>query len=126
MNALLTLPFLQRALLALGSPLWIALILAAAGVVFSLYISLWSVVVSLWAVFASLIACIIACVLACGIQAAVGNGAASGIMLAGGFICAGLAIFAFWDCRAVTKATVVLTGKIAVWIKNRFIRKEEA
>ena len=41
-------------LLALGSPIWLSLAIAAAAVLFAVIVSLWSVILSLWAVFASL------------------------------------------------------------------------
>ena len=41
-------------LLALGSPVWLSLGLAALAVVLSLYVVVWSLDVSLWAVFAAL------------------------------------------------------------------------
>ena len=44
-------------LLMLGSPVWLSLGIAAAAVIFALYVSLWAVVVSLWAVFAALAVC---------------------------------------------------------------------
>ena len=40
-------------LLALGSPIWLSLLIAAFAVALSLYASLWAVIVSLWAVFVS-------------------------------------------------------------------------
>ena len=43
-------------LIALGSPLWVPLLIAALAVVFSLYVSLWSVIISFFAVQASLLA----------------------------------------------------------------------
>lgn len=43
-------------LLAIGSPIWLSLGIAAAAVVLAIYVSVWSVVVSLWAVFVSLAA----------------------------------------------------------------------
>ena len=42
--------------LILGAPLWLPLLMAAAGVVLSVYVTLWSVVISLWAVFVSVVA----------------------------------------------------------------------
>ena len=40
-------------------------------------------------------------------------------------ICAGLAIFAFFGCKAATKGAVALTKEIAAGIKRPFIKKEE-
>lgn len=113
-------------LLALGSPIWLSLLIAAAAVVFSGYVVLWSVIVSLWAIFVSLIACT-AGGIAGGIGCAIGGFGATGLALAGaGLVCAGLAIFLFFGCKAATKATAVLTKKCALGIKKWFVKREEA
>ena len=113
-------------LLVLGSPIWLSLVIAAAAVVFSVYVSLWSVIVSLWAVFAALTGSGLGCVIG-GIIFACTGYIPSGIAAIGtGFVCAGLAIFMFFGCKAVTKGIVVLTGKIAVGIKKCFVKTEVA
>ena len=112
-------------LILLGSPIWLALGVSVAAVLLSLYVSLWAVIVSLWAVFASLAACAVAGVLAGIVLAAVGRGAAGIAILAAGVVCFGLVIPAFLGCRAATVGTVILTKKMALWIKKRFIRKGE-
>lgn len=113
-------------LLVVGSPIWLSLLLAAFAVMLSLYASLWSVVISLWAVFGSLIGCAFGGVVA-GIVIACSGNALSGIaMLAAGIVCAGLSIFMFYGCKAATKGILILSRKFAVWIKNCFIKKEEA
>ncbi len=106
-------------LLALGSPLWISLLIAALAIILSLYISLWAVIILLWAVFASLMGCSIGGVLACVAFIIGGNGPSCLAVLAAGFVCAGLAIFMFYGCKAVTKHIFVLTKKTAIWTKNR-------
>lgn len=113
-------------LLALGSPIWLSLGIAAFAVILSLYISLWSVISSLWSVFASLAACSIGGVLACVVFTVGGNGASGVAMLAAGIVCAGLAIFMFYGCKAATDGALMLTKKVAIWIKNCFIKKEVA
>ena len=113
-------------LLALGSPIWLSLAIAAFAVILSLYIVLWAVIISLWAVFASFAACSIGGVLACVVFAVGGNGASGVAMLAVGIVCAGLAIFMFYGCKAATKGTLILTKKMAIWTKNCFIKKEVA
>ncbi len=113
-------------LLALGSPVWLSLGIAAFAVILSLYISLWAVIISLWAVFASFAACSIGGVLACVVFIVDGNGASGLAMLSAGIVCAGLAIFMFYGCKAATKGTLILTRKIAIWTKNCFIKKEVA
>ena len=113
-------------LLVLGSPIWLSLLIVAFVVILSLYASLWSVVISLWAVFGSLIGCAFGGVVA-GIVIACSGNALSGIaMLAAGIVCAGLSIFMFYGCKVATKDCLILTKKIAVWIKNCFITKEVA
>ena len=113
-------------LLALGSPIWLSLGIAAVAVILSLYVSLWAVIISLWSVFVSLAACSFGSVLVCIVFAVGGNGASGIAMLAAGLVCAGLAIFAFYGCHATTKGVLMLTKKTATWIKNCFIKKEAA
>ncbi len=113
-------------LLALGSPIWLSLGIAAFAVILSLYISVWTVIVSLWAGFASLVGCSVGGVLAC-VVFTVGGKVASGlVILAAGFVCAGFSVFWFYGCRAATKGTLILTKKLAIWTKNCFIKKEAA
>lgn len=113
-------------LLALGSPIWLSLGIAAFAVTLSLYISLWAVIISLWAVFASLAVCFIGGVLACIVFTVGGNGASGIAMLAAGIVCAGLSIFMFYGCKAATTGTLLLTKKMTIYIKNCFIKKEAA
>ena len=113
-------------LLVLGSPVWLSLLIAAAAVLFSIYVVIWALIVSVWAVAASL------AVSALGAAAAgiafFGRGEATQglIMLGSGFVLAGLAIFLFFGCRAATKGAWLLTKKIARGVKRLFLRKEKA
>lgn len=112
-------------LLVLGSPIWLSLGIATFAVIFSLYVVLWSVIISLWAVFVSLAACALGGVIGCVIFTVSGNSVSGIAVLAAGLVCAGLSIFMFYGCKAATKSTLILTKKIAIWIKNCFIKKEE-
>ena len=115
---------LETVLLAVGSPIWLPLAIAAAAVVLSLYISLWSIIVSLWSVFASFIGCTVGGVVLSVILLV--NGRLVGVGIIGAsLVLAGLAILSFIGCKAVTKWTVLLTKKIALTIKKRFIKREE-
>ena len=109
-------------LLAIGSPMWIA----AVAVALALYISTWAVIVSFWSVFASLAACAVCSVPACVMFFIDGSGATGLAMLAAGFVCAGLAILAFYGCRETTKGVVWLTKQTVIGIKNLFVKKEKA
>lgn len=117
---------LEIVLLIIGSPIWLSLGIAVVAVVFSLYIALWSVIISLWSVFASLATCSFGGVAACVVLSIEGWGMTGVAMLAAGMVCGGLSIFMFLGCKAATKGIVILTKKIAIWIKNCFMRKEEA
>ncbi len=113
-------------LLALGAPIWLSLAIAAFAVILSLYASLWSVIISVWAIFVSLIACALGGVIS-GIVLAINGNLLTGIAMIGTVIvCAGLSVFMFYGCKAATKGILILTKKIAIWIKNCFMKKEEA
>ena len=113
-------------LLAVGSPVWVSLLVAAAAVVFALYVSFWSIVISLWAVFGSVIACVLGGI-TCGVGFVCAGNVLSGVALIGaGIICAGLSIFLFYGCEAATKGAVLLAKQMASGIKNRVIKKEAA
>ncbi len=110
-------------LLAIGSPIWLSLLITAIAVIFSLYVVLWSVVVTLWAVFAAFCACSLGGV-AAGIIFAVSGHVPSGIALIGaGILLAGLSIFTFFGCNEATNGVLILSKKIILWIKSCFIKK---
>lgn len=111
-------------LLILGAPLWLSLLLAALAVAVSLYVSLWSVIVSLWAAFGSMIGCAVSGVVAGIGLACQGNGLSGIAMLGAGILCAGLAIFLFFGCKAATKGTLSLSKTIARGCRNCFTKKE--
>ncbi len=112
-------------LIVVGSPVWLSLLLAVFAVVLSIYLVLWSGILSLWAVFGSFVGCAL-CGITCGFGIALaGNGLGGIAMIGAGICCAGLAIFLFYGCKAATNGTLMLTKKMAIWIKNCFMKKEE-
>lgn len=113
-------------LLAVGSPIWVSLLIAAVAVVFSLYVSLWAVVISLWAVFASfVVGCVGALTFGIGYCLS-GNLPAGLVLIAAGCICAGLAIFLFYGCKIATKGTARLAKIIVLAVKKSFTKREGA
>lgn len=111
-------------LLAVGSPIWVSLLIAAAAVVLALYVSLWAVIISLWAVFGSLAASGLGGILGGAVLIAQGN-VFSGLALIGaGLVCLGLAVLAFLGCREGTKGVLGLARKGVYGIKKCFVRKE--
>lgn len=111
-------------LLALGSPMWISLIVSAFAVVISLYVSLWSVVISLWAAELSFSVGAVAGILGGTVYAFI-NASLGFILIGAGILLGGLSIFTFYGCKYVTKFSSYLTIKITKLIKNSFIRKEK-
>ena len=112
-------------LLAVGSPVWLSLLVAALAVIAGLYVSVWSIIISLWAVFVSLVACSLGGVAACVALCVVGNALTGIFMLGAGISCAGVSIFAFFGCKAATKGLLLLTKKAVLGVKNRFVKREE-
>ena len=107
-------------LLAVGSPVWISLLVTAFAVGISIYAVVWSAVLSLWAVFGSFAVCFLGGVLA-GVVFVIGGNTFSGIAVLGmALISAGLSIFSFYGCKTVTAWTVILTKSVTVWIKRKF------
>lgn len=112
-------------LLALGSPIWLSLAIAAFAVILSLYVVLWSVIVSLWSVFVALVGCAIGGVVAGIVFAALGNVPSGIAMLGAGSACAGLSILFFLGCKEATRGNIWLTKRLALGIKKLFVKKEE-
>lgn len=112
-------------LLAVGSPIWASLLIAAFAVLISLYAVLWSVIVAIWAVDVSLGACFLGGIAAGVLFFVVGNSVSGLLMIGVGLVSAGLSIFLFFGCLEATKGTVWLTGKIVLGIKRCFVRKEK-
>lgn len=99
-------------LLALGSPIWLSLGIAAVAVIISLYISLWAVIVSLWSVFGAVVACTFGGLLAGAVLACSGNVLPGLAMVAAGIVFAGLSIFLFCGGKAATDGVLLLTKKL--------------
>lgn len=112
------------ALLVLGSPLWISLLVAAFSVVIALYASLWSVIISLWTTVVALWGSALGGVLK-GIVLICTSSAPAGIGCIGiAFVCLGLSLFLFCGCKAATKGAGWLTKRIAIGIRN-CLKKED-
>ena len=116
----------EIALLILGIPVWVPLISAAFVVGISLFVSVWSIIISIWACFAAL-AVVCPSLLALGVVQIVKAGTITGIALIGAsLISAGLTVFAFYGCLALSKTMIKLTVWICMRIKGLFTKKEVA
>ena len=112
-------------LLALGSPIWLSLLITLFAVIISLYAVIWSLVVTFWAVFASFAGGFVGGVVLGVVYIALGN-TLSGIAIIGAaIVLAGLAIFAFLGCLYATRGVARLTKKALLALKGRMARKED-
>ena len=111
-------------LLALGSPIWLSLLIAAFAIILAAYIVIWSVVIAFWSIVASFAACSLGGILSAVVFAFQGNDLTGVAMLSAGVCCAGLSIFLFFGCKTATKGILLLTKKIALGIKTLFVGKE--
>ena len=107
------------------SPIWISLLIAAFAIIFAGYVVLWSVSVSLWAVEVSLMACSLGSIASAVIFVFQGNGFVGIAMVGAAMFCAGLSIFLFFGCKAVTKGILFLTKKIIFGVKSLILGKED-
>ncbi|MBR6633672.1 MAG: DUF1700 domain-containing protein [Clostridia bacterium] len=111
-------------LLILGAPIWLSLLIAVVAIIFAVYVVIWSVIVSLWSIEASFVACSIGGFVSAVIFVLQGNGLTALAMVGAGLCCVGLSIFMLLVCKACTKAMILLTKKIALWIKALIVGKE--
>jgi len=115
----------QIVLLAVGSVVWVPLLIAFAAVAFALYIVLWALVISLYAVTLTFAACAISSIPMAFIFGKDGNVPGVLFSIAAGLVLAGLAIFLFFACIGVTKGVIRLTGKLMLKLKTSFVGKEK-
>lgn len=113
-------------LIVLGSPIWFSLIVAAASVVLSVYVSVWSIVVALWSAFAAFVGSAIGGIAAAVICLLSGHSISGLALLAAGIVLLGISIFTFFACKAATKGLAALTKKLAICVKRCFVKKEVA
>ena len=113
-------------LLVLGFPLWFPLSIVAFVLVPVFYLVLWVLVLCAWVVELAFALCALGGVVA-GVLYIVNGYAAFGIVLIGaGLVLAGLSVFLFFGCKAVTVGTARLAKRIVRGIKRLFVGKEKA
>ncbi len=112
-------------LLALGSPIWIPLFIAAFAVIFAAYVVVWSFVVFLWAIEVSVAACSLAGIFSAFVFLIRGNVTIGIAMLGAGAFFTGLSILLFFGCKQATQYILHLTKKMAWGIKSMFVGKAD-
>ncbi len=110
-------------LLILGSPLWIALLLALIIIILSVYIALWAVITSLWIVDLSLLLSSIAMFYSIGLT--IGTSVPTALLFFGlGIGTLGFTGLFFFVCLKVTTLFAKLSVSFMKWIKKLIIGKE--
>jgi uncharacterized membrane protein len=109
-------------LIIVGSPLWFSLLVAAFAVVFSLYITLWSLIAVLFALETCFAACAFGGLVASIIQFIIGSTPSALFLLGCSITLAGLAILWTYVCKWSCKGLIWLTR---VFFKSLFIRKDK-
>lgn len=111
------------ALLVLGSPIWLSLLIVVFAAGLSLYIVLWAVVLCTWAVAFSLAAGVLACLAYGAMYLLRANPGAAGCALGAALVCAGLTLIWIAACIAVTRGAAALTRGVWLGAKTRIGRK---
>ena len=114
----------QIALIAIGFPLWLPLLLGLAVVILAVYAVIWSAVVCLYAADLCLAVGLIAGIAGSVLLFITASPGIALMVLGAGLICAGLAILAFLGCNAAAKGVWMLGKLILRGIKSCFVRKE--
>ena len=110
----------EIAVIIIGFPLWFPLLIAAASVILSLYITLWAVIITLYAVEVAFMASAFGGVIA-SMALLIFRHTAAGLFLLGcSLACAGFGLLWIFVCKWSTKGLIWLTR---VFFKSLFIRK---
>ena len=112
-------------LLALGSPVWVPLALAAVCVLLAVYVVIWSVAASFYAVDLSIAAGAVFSIPSAVQYWVSGNRAGGFFMVGAGLALAGLAILLFFFSGRIARGVVKLTGRFLLWLKSLFTGKED-
>lgn len=112
--------------LALGSPIWISLLVAFLAVIFSLYAVVWALVITLWSLLIAFPICSIYGVVAGVIYVFSGFAPAGVWLVALALVLAGITVFLFYASKTASKGLVALTKKTLLKTKKSLIKKENA
>ena len=112
------------ALLILGAPVWLPLLIAALAVLFALFVGLWAVVIALWAVVAAVILTGLAAMVAGVVELCRLHLPQGLVLLGGGLVCLGLCALLFLLMKLITVGTVKLCKWLWVGIKSLFVGKK--
>ena len=103
---------LEIALINIGSPFWLSLLLSLIAVFFSLYIIGWSIVISIWAILISLIAVLVAGIVLTIISLFSNIYIVALSYLGATLVILGLTILMHYVCKIITRLYIKLTKLI--------------
>jgi uncharacterized membrane protein len=114
----------EIALLVIGSPVWVPIVLSLIITGLSLYMSFWIIILSLYVTDLSLfLAGILGIVLAF-MQT---NGFATGLFLSGiGVTLTGVSVLLFFGFNQITKGMFILSKKFVLWLKKLFVGEKKS
>ncbi len=113
------------ALLILGAPLWLPLLIAVLAVLFALFVSLWAVVIALWAAVGAIILTAGVAIVAGVVELVRVHLPLGLVLLGGGLACLGLCALLFLLMKLITVGTVKLCKWIWTGIKSLFVGKSK-
>jgi uncharacterized membrane protein len=117
---------LTTVLLALGSPIWVSLLIAAAAVVFSLVVAAWSVVIALYGPALSLVVSGAACAIFSIFYILRGNIPGAAFAFGAGVAAIGLGLLLFPVCNALARALIKGMKKLVLGFKSLLMRRKGA
>ncbi len=112
-------------LIALGSPIWFSLLVAAFAVVISLVASAFAVIISLYAAAIAVGASTLGGIAGFITNNLLGNHHLGFALLGCGILCAGMSILMFIGMNRLTKLLLSLGKRLITVLKTRLVRKEE-
>jgi uncharacterized membrane protein len=115
----------EIALIIVGSPIWLSLLLSLIAVLFSLYIIGWSIVISIWAVLISLIAVLVAGIVLTIISLFSNIYIVALSYLGATLVILGLTILMHYVCKIITRLYIKLTKLIVLSIKKKMLKRGE-
>ena len=116
----------QTAGIIAGFPIYFSLLAAAFAVLISVYAVLWSVIISFWAIFVTFAAVTLGCILLSVFLIITGSAAKGTAILGCGIFFAGLTILTFFLCKIISLGILLLSKKLALWIKFLFVGRERS
>lgn len=115
-------------LLALGSPIWLTLLAAAAIVILSLmivafavYIVVWAAIITMYAADLSIAVGAVAGVLGCVLYLSYGNFVSAALLMGAGLFCAGVSLLLFFGLNWLSKWILFATAHILPAIRYCFL-----